>query len=125
APRWRAERVGNVRDIEAWVPLADGEQPSSPGSMAAAAEAETVTGIVTPFRLEYKRSAGQATTSYLNGLAQKKIIGGRAASSNEVYAASRGTDPKSGEPTTIQVEVQDRGTIVTFCVVNIPGLSEL
>jgi uncharacterized OB-fold protein len=124
-PRWRGERVGSVRDIEAWVPLADGEQPSSPGPNAADAEAEAVTGIVSPIRLEYKRSAGQATTRYLLGLAQHKIIGGRAPSSNEVYAASRGTDPKTGEPTSVEVEVQDRGTVATFCVVNIPGLSEL
>ena len=36
-----------------------------------------------------------------------------------------GTDPKTGEPTSIEVEVQDTGVITTFCVVNVPGLSEL
>jgi uncharacterized protein len=125
APRWRAERVGYLTDIEAWVPLGDGEEPSSPGPNAADAEADAVTGITVPIRLEYKRSAGQATTRYLQGLAEHKIIGGRSPSSNEVYAGSRGTDPKTGEPTSVEVEVQDRGTIATFCVVNIPGLSEL
>jgi hypothetical protein len=125
APRWRSERVGSVRDIEAWVPLVDGEEPSSPGPNAADAEAEAVTGIVTPYRLEYKRSAGAATTRYLHGMAERKIIGARAPNSTEVYAGSRGTDPKTGEPTSVEVEVQDRGTIATFCVVNIPGLSEL
>jgi uncharacterized OB-fold protein len=124
-PRWRDERVGSIRDIEAWVPLGDGEQPSSPGPSAANAEAEAVTGIVSPIRLEYKRSAGESTTRYLRGMAEGKIIGGRAPSSDDVYAGSRGTDPKTGEPTSIEVEVQDRGTIATFCVVNIPGLSEL
>jgi uncharacterized OB-fold protein len=125
AARWRNERVGSVRDIEAWVPLADGEEPSSPGPNAADAEAEAVTGIVTPYRLEYKRSAGTAVARYLAGMAERKIIGGRAPHSTEVYAGSRGTDPKTGEPTSVEVEVQDRGTIATFCVVNIPGLSEL
>ena len=47
------------------------------------------------------------------------------AARDEVYAASRGTDPKTGEPTSIEVEVGDTGCITTFCVVNIPGLSEL
>jgi len=70
-------------------------------------------------------TAGVATTRYLKGLGEGKIIGGRAPSSDEVYAASRGTDPKSGEPTSIEVEVQDSGVVTTFCVVNIPGLSEL
>jgi uncharacterized protein len=124
-PRWRDERVGSVRDIECWVPLGDGEQPSSPGPSAANAEAEAVTGIVSPIRLEYKRSAGEATTRFLQGLAEGKIIGGRAPDSTDIYAGSRGTDPKTGEPTSIEVEVQDRGVIATFCVVNIPGLSEL
>ena len=45
--------------------------------------------------------------------------------STEVYAGSRGTDPKTGEPTSIEVEVQRHGRVTTFCVVNIPGLSEL
>jgi uncharacterized protein len=125
APRWRAERVGYVTDIEAWVPLADGEEPTPASPNAADAEAEAVTGITVPIRLEYKRTAGQAVTRFLYGLKEHKIIGARAPSSDEIYAGSRGTDPKSGEPTSIEVEVQDRGTITTFCVVNIPGLSEL
>jgi uncharacterized OB-fold protein len=125
APRWRAERVGSVRDIEAFVPLGDGEQPSSPGPNAGEAEAEAVTGVVVPIRLKYKRSAGESTTRYLHGLAEHKIIGGRAPGSDDVYAGSRGTDPKTGEPTSIEVEVQDRGTVATFCIVNIPGLSPL
>jgi uncharacterized protein len=125
APRWRDARVGNITDIEAWVPLVDGEEPRSAPPNASDAEAEPVTGIVSPVRLEYKRSAGEATTRYLRGLAEHKIIGGHAPGSTDVYAASRGTDPKTGEPTSIEVEVQDRGTVTTFCVVNIPGLSEL
>ena len=27
APRWRADRTGHITDIEAWVPLGDGEEP--------------------------------------------------------------------------------------------------
>ena len=30
-PRWAAERVGYVTDLEAWVPMADGEQPTGAG----------------------------------------------------------------------------------------------
>jgi uncharacterized OB-fold protein len=138
APRWRAERAGSVTDIEAWVPAGDagaaaGDVTSAEGVRDGAAQPEStqesareaITGITVPIRLEYKRSAGQATTRYLQGLAEGKIIGGRAPSSTDVYAGSRGTDPKTGEPTSVEVEVQDRGTIATFCVVNIPGLSEL
>ncbi len=126
APRWRADRVGSVRDIEAWVPLADGDQPQpAPPRTEVADEEGPVTGMISPIRLEYDVTAGEALTRYLVGLSQGKIIGGRAPSSDEVYAASRGTDPKTGDPTSIEVEVADRGTITTFCVVNIPGLSDL
>ena len=125
APRWRAERRGHVTDIEAWVPLADGEEPQ-PAPLRVPAEDEgPVTGIVSPVRLDYDVTAGEATTRYLRGLAEGRIVGARAPSSDDVYAASRGTDPRTGEPTTVEVEVRDTGVVTTFCVVNIPGLSEL
>ncbi len=126
APRWRADRVGSVRDIEAWVPLTDGEQAQpAPKRTAVADDEGPVTGMISPIRLEYEVAAGEAATRYLVGLGEGKIIGARAPSSDEVYAGSRGTDPKTGEPTSIEVEIADRGTISTYCVVNIPGLSEL
>ena len=59
------------------------------------------------------------------GWARGRSSAARAPSSDDVYAASRGTDPITGDATTIEVEVQDSGVITTFCVVNIPGLSEL
>src|SRR3954451_3979493 len=107
APRWRAERTGSITDIEAWTPLGDGEEPEPATLHVPAEDEQPVTGITVPIKLEYELTAGVATSRYLNGLAERKIIGGRAPSSDEVYAASRGTDPKSGEPTSIEVEVQD------------------
>jgi uncharacterized protein len=125
APRWRAERTGHITDIEAWVPLGDGEEPEPPTVHVPAEDEQPVTGITSPARLEYTLTAGQSTARYLAGLGEGKIIGARAPSSQDVYAASRGTDPITGDATTIEVEVQDSGVITTFCVVNIPGLSEL
>jgi uncharacterized protein len=127
APRWRAERTGHVTDIEAWVPLGDGEEPQPAPLRVPAAEGgdEPVSGIVSPVRLEYELNAGLAVTQYLRGLTEGRIVAGRAPSSDDVYAASRGTDPTTGEPTSVEVDVQDTGVITTFCVVNVPGLSEL
>ncbi len=129
APRWRSDRVGKITDIECFTVLADGEQPIlAPARTNLPEDGEEegdVTGMNSAFRLEYQIPAGVATRRYLNGLAEGKIIGGRAPSSNEVYAASRGTDPKTGEPTSIEVEIADTGCVTTFCIVNIPGLSEL
>ena len=125
APRWRAERTGSITDIEAWVSLGDGEEPEPAPLHAPAEDEQPVTGITVPVTLTYTQTAGISTTRYLVGLAEGKIIGGRAPSRHDVSAASRGTDPTTGEPTSIEVEVKDTGTITTFCVVNIPGLSEL
>ena len=125
APRWKAERVGSITDIEAWVPLGDGEEPEPATLHAPAEDEQPVTGITVPIRLEYTLTAGLSTSRYLRGLGEGKIIGGRAESSADVYAGSRGTDPKTGEPTTVEVEVRDTGVVTTFCVVNVPGLSEL
>ncbi|MGQ0824028.1 MAG: Zn-ribbon domain-containing OB-fold protein [Actinomycetota bacterium] len=125
APRWRAERTGHVTDIEAWVPLGDGEEPVAAPLRVPVEDEQPVTAIVSPSRLEYQLTAGEATSRYLAGLGRAKIVGGRAPSSDEVYAGSRGTDPKTGEPTSIEVDVHDTGVITTFCIVNIPGLSEL
>jgi uncharacterized OB-fold protein len=124
-PRWKAERVGYVTDLEAWVPLADGEQPvAAPPNRADEASDEPVTGIVTPIRLEYEINAGIAPSRYLRGMADRKILGARARDSDQVYVPPRGSDPTTGAPTDVEVEVADVGTVTTFCVVNIPGLSE-
>jgi uncharacterized OB-fold protein len=124
-PRWKAERVGFVTDLEAWVPLADGEQPAAaPANQADDASDEPVTGIVTPIRLEYEINAGIAPSKYLRGMAEGKILGARAEDSDQVYVPPRGSDPTTGASTPVEVEVADVGTVTTFCVVNIPGLSE-
>ena len=44
APRWQAERTGHVTDIEAWVPLADGEEPQSPPLRVPEEDEQPVTG---------------------------------------------------------------------------------
>ena len=124
-PRWKAERTGHVTDLECWVPLADGEVPAAAPPNAAEIKTDEESGStdVTRFkqvvRLEYDVNAGEAASAYLRGLAQGRMIGRRAEGSDEVYAPPRGSDPKTGEPTTVDVEVGPRGTVTTFCVVNV------
>jgi uncharacterized OB-fold protein len=124
-PRWAAARRGYVTDLDAWVPLADGAtpEPAAPNQAEDASD-EPITGIVTPIRLEYEINAGVAASRYLRGLAEKRILGARAEDSDQVYVPPRGSDPTTGAPTTVEVEVKDTGTVTTYCVVNIPGLSE-
>lgn len=125
APRWASSRRGYVTDLEAWVPLAAGETPEpAPPNTNEEASTEPVTGIVTPISLEYDINAGVAASKYLRALSEKRIVGQRAKGSDDVYVPPRGTDPTTGAPTEIEVEVGQVGTVTTYCVVNIPGLSE-
>jgi uncharacterized OB-fold protein len=84
-----------------------------------------VKSISTPIRLDYTYAAGEATTRFLRGIARKKIIGQRCPVTGKVYVPSAGASPTHGVPTTGEVEVSDKGTITTFCIVRIPaaGLS--
>ncbi len=76
--------------------------------------------IATPIRLEYTYTAGAAQSRYLRGLADRKIIGQRCPQCAKVYTPPRGSCPTCGVPTRDDVEVADRGTVTTFCIVNIP-----
>ncbi len=124
-PRWASERVGYVTDLEAWVPMSDGEAPTAAPANTAETSDEPVTGIAVPIRLEYEINAGVAASKYLRGMAEGRILGQRAVDSDKVYVPPRGSDPTTGAPTEIEVEVGPNGTVTTFCVTNIPGLSEL
>src|SRR5215475_11232767 len=48
APRWRAERVGYMTDIEAFVPLGDGEEPEPATVHVPDEDEQPVTGITVP-----------------------------------------------------------------------------
>ena len=122
-PRWADERVGYVTDLNAWIPMSDGDMATAPPS--GDENSEPVTGITVPIRLEYEINAGVAASKYLRGMAEGRILGQRAVDSDKVYVPPRGSDPTTGAPTEIEVEVGPNGTVTTFCVTNIPGLSEL
>ncbi len=79
---------------------------------------ELVRSVRTPARLEFTYTAGVATTRFLNGLAEGKILGERAPG-GKVYVPSRGADPQLGVATTEPVDLPHVGTLVSFCVVNV------
>ncbi|WP_438316870.1 Zn-ribbon domain-containing OB-fold protein [Streptomyces sp. HUAS TT3] len=120
--RWAAERTGAITDIACFEPYA----PHDPGEPAAAPPAphdgvfpEPVTGIVAPARLDYTYSPGRAQTAYLGALAEHRTVGERCPSCHKVYVPPRGACPTCGVATTDRVEVGPRGTVTTFCIVNI------
>ncbi|MEU9117850.1 OB-fold domain-containing protein [Streptomyces sp. NPDC048483] len=126
--RWAAERTGAITDIACFEPLepsADAENITrSPGSQPQPQPhrgefADPVTGITTPARLDYTYSPGAAQSRYIQALSDRRTIGERCPSCRKVYVPPRGACPTCGVATDTQVEVGPRGTVTTFCIVNI------
>lgn len=114
--RWRGERVGAITDIECFE-LSD-EPADEP------TEADDVTMVTTPVNLHYTHSASPTEDPFLRGLMEGRLIAQRCPSCEKVYFPPRPACPTDGVPTTDQVELADRGTITTFCVVNVPFLGQ-
>ncbi|WCO66086.1 Zn-ribbon domain-containing OB-fold protein [Iamia majanohamensis] len=81
-------------------------------------DVEPVRSVRTPARLDYEFVAGDATTRFLRNIEQKKIVGQKA-EGGRTYVPPRGADPELGQPTPIEVEVAQVGTVTSFCVVNV------
>ncbi len=117
---------GYVTDLEAWVPAGRrrGARRRRPRTRATARPTSRSPGSTRRSGSSTTSTQGSPRASTCCGLAEHKILGARAEDSDQVYVPPRGSDPTTGAPTTIEVEVADTGTVTTFCVVNIPGLSE-
>ncbi|MFJ6463250.1 Zn-ribbon domain-containing OB-fold protein [Streptomyces sp. NPDC091387] len=117
--RWAATRTGAITDIACFEPYAgEAGEPGEPvphnGEFT-----EPVTGIVTPARLDYTYSPGRAQSAYLEALESRRVVGERCPSCRKVYVPPRGACPTCGVATDERVEVGPRGTVTTYCVVNI------
>ncbi|MFE7709983.1 Zn-ribbon domain-containing OB-fold protein [Streptomyces sp. NPDC057486] len=114
--RWSPERTGAITDIACFEPY-EGEvgQPSPHNGEFA----DPVTGIVTPARLDYTYTPGRAQSAYLKALSEQRTVGERCPSCGKVYVPPRGACPTCGVATAEQVEVGPRGTVTTYCIVNI------
>ena len=120
-PRWAPTRTGSIRDIACFEPC-DGPAPAGPDT-GPGAEADAVTGTITPVRLSYLHTASPGESAYLRGLADRRLLGQRCGVCGQVYVPPRGTCPADGVPTREEVELPETGTVTTFCVVNVayPG----
>ena len=79
-----------------------------------------VTTLATPIRLEYAFTAGEAQSRFLHGISEGKFLGMRCPKCNQVYVPARGSCPTDGVRTTEAVELAHKGTVTTYCVVNVP-----
>ncbi|MFJ2260722.1 Zn-ribbon domain-containing OB-fold protein [Streptomyces sp. NPDC087844] len=123
--RWAAERSGGITDIACFEPSEPSEQYEpvvgktfEPAGHDGRFE-NPVTGIVAPARLDYTYSPGRAQTAYIHALAERRVVGERCPSCRKVYVPPRGACPTCGVATAERVEVGPRGTVTTYCIVNI------
>ncbi|MFD7942692.1 Zn-ribbon domain-containing OB-fold protein [Streptomyces sp. NPDC059744] len=115
--RWAPQRTGAITDIACFEPY---ESEATAESAPHSGEfADPVTGIVTPARLDYTYTPGRAQSAYLNALSEQRTVGERCPSCRKVYVPPRGACPTCGVATAEQVEVGPRGTVTTYCIVNI------
>ncbi|MCX4516245.1 OB-fold domain-containing protein [Streptomyces anulatus] len=116
--RWAAKRTGAITDIACFEPY-DGEPGVAEPKPHTGEFAAPVTGIVTPARLDYVHTPGRAQSAYLTALEGHRTVGERCPACRKVYVPPRGACPTCGVATAEQVEVGPRGTVTTFCIVNI------
>ncbi|MFJ4963260.1 hypothetical protein EES43_01000 [Streptomyces sp. ADI96-02] len=116
--RWAARRTGAITDIACFEPD-DGEASTAHPLPHSGEFADPVTGIVTPARLDYVHTTGRAQSAYLKALEGHRTVGERCPACRKVYVPPRGACPTCGVATDEQVEVGPRGTVTTFCIVNI------
>lgn len=116
--RWAATRTGAITDIACFEPYEGEPGPSEPAPHTGEFT-DLVTGIVAPARLDYVHTPGRAQSAYIKALEERRTVGERCPSCRKVYVPPRGACPTCGVATAEQVEVGPRGTVTTFCIVNI------
>jgi hypothetical protein len=119
--RWSGERSGAITDIACFEPYDpyDHDDPAPEPVGHDGRFDDMVTGIVAPARLDYTYSPGRAQSGYINALDEQRVVGERCPSCRKVYVPPRGACPTCGVATAEQVEVGPRGTVTTYCIVNI------
>ncbi|MDH3754267.1 MAG: OB-fold domain-containing protein [Acidimicrobiia bacterium] len=81
---------------------------------------EPVRSVRTPIRLDYRYVPGRAAVTYLEAMAEKRILGQRDPDTGHVFVPPRGVNPASGRVLDEFVELPDRGHVGSFCITNVP-----
>lgn len=78
-----------------------------------------------PVTIRYEWSAGPGATAHLRGLTEGRFVGARCPSCHlVVFPPRNGTCARCGVFLADPVEVGPKGTVTTFCVVNVPFLGQ-
>ena len=80
-----------------------------------------IKAIVTPTKLVHQFTATGAQAAFLTAMAEGKLIGQRCGECGKVYCPPSGACPRCGVATRETVDVSDRGTVITYCIVRVPS----
>ena len=126
--RWADERVGAITDIACFEPRPTSEPRWSSSERTSVTrpptEQDPVTGVITPVELDYLYAASPEESAFYRGLAEGRILGQRCPTCEKVYVPPRSACPADGTPTSDEVELPGKGTVTTFCIVNVPFLGQ-
>ena len=81
---------------------------------------ESITMMEAPIYLRYNYTAGQASTRFLTEIRKGHLVGQRCEDGEDVYMPPRGSCPKRGLPTAVEVPLDGKGCIESFTIVHIP-----
>ena len=120
---WAGEPRGAISDIAHFVLAADDGPVEIP---EAAADVEvTITAVREAISVIYDYSAGPGFTSFLDAIAEGRLVGRRCPSCELVdFPPRQGVCPREGVMLGEDVEVGPLGTVTTFCIVNVPFLGQ-
>jgi hypothetical protein len=136
--RWAEERVGAITDIACFEPegsvvevrdapassLETPEGAQGSDQATGGGDEATVTQVITPVSLDYMYAASPEESAFYRALEEGRIIGQRCPVCHKVYVPPRSACPVDGVATTDEVELADKGTVTTFCIVNVPFLGQ-
>ena len=122
---WSDERRGHIRDIAGFRPMTPSIEPSDLDCLIgreteeAGGDLEPIDRFTYPMRLHYEVTSGFALARCLRALQEGKLVGQRSPN-GLVYVPPLGACSVLGEPTEEDVALPNTGTVISFCVVNIP-----
>jgi uncharacterized protein len=122
--RWAEERAGVMTDIACLEPADGFETGAGAPSSTTEVSEEPVEGIIVPVELDYLYAASPEESAFYRALEEGRLIGQRCPVCQKVYVPPRSACPVDGVATTDEVELSDRGTVTTFCIVNVPFMGQ-
>jgi uncharacterized OB-fold protein len=118
--RWAPQLKGHISDIACFVPTDAAEAEYEPVRVEPDKPRPPERWRYdAPFETHYEILAGKSMSTYIRGLKEKKLIGMRGPSGN-VYIPPHGADATTGLALQEPVELGQNGTVVRYCIVNIP-----